>query len=189
MKLGEVRQIASERLDVLFQRKTELNDLLKEGPSGANGANFDRVEISKELSAVENEYEQMQDISDQLSELEMGIRNAEAARQQGEALAKAAEDMLKILEIFRRISNGDHVPLADENRLLEYSHELYMSAKNMAFLKENDKPKKYDSLWDEEDERQEPQPDPDEVAANTEVSNPLVTVAPSSGTADASAES
>ncbi|MDR3766561.1 MAG: hypothetical protein Q3Y08_05950 [Butyricicoccus sp.] len=188
MKLGDVRQAASERLDVLFQRKTELSDLLKEGPSGTNGTNFDRVEISKELSAVENEYEQMQGISEKLSELEMGIRNAEAARQQGETLVKAAEDMLKILEIFRRISNGDRVPLADENRLLEYSHELYMSAKNMAFLKENDKPKKYDSLWDEEDQTQEPQPDPDEVAANTEVGNPLLSVASSSGAADESAD-
>ena len=41
------------------------------------------------------------------------IQNAEVARQQGEAIAEAAEEILKILEVFRRIAKGDKVPATD----------------------------------------------------------------------------
>ena len=50
------------------------------------------------------------------------------------------------MTIFRRIANGDIVPASDEQKLMEYNKEMYMAAKNIASMKENDDPKVYDSV-------------------------------------------
>ena len=61
-----------------------------------------------------------------------------------------SEDMIKIMEVARRIMKGAKVPASDGEKLMEYSMELYMAAKNMAVLNENKKKEEYDSLWDDE---------------------------------------
>lgn len=65
--------------------------------------------------------------------------NAEVSKQQGEAMEEYSEDMIKIMEVARRIMKGAKVPASDEKKLMEYSMELYMAAKNMAVLNENKK--------------------------------------------------
>ena len=111
MKLLEVRQIASERLNVLRQQREKLINMTKENVSvPQNNINFDRIEISKAISDIDKEYEQISDIADKLSIMDANIQNAEISRQQSEAAAEAAEEIMKILEIFRRISKGDKVP-------------------------------------------------------------------------------
>ena len=170
MKLGQAQKIANTQLDWLRQRKQELTQLLKEGP--AAGSSYDRVELSKALSAVEEEYEQTSAIAQQLSAWSMNIQNAEAARQQGEAIAEQAEQFMKILEVFRRIAKGDHVPPVDENKLIEYSMEMYMAAKNMALMNRNAEAEDHDSLWGDEEPEETPV-DPAELANNTEVGNPV----------------
>ncbi len=57
------------------------------------------------------------------------------------------------MEVARRIMKGAKVPASDEKKLMEYSMELYMAAKNMAVLNENKKKEEYDSLWDDEKRR------------------------------------
>ena len=84
--------------------------------------------------------------------------NAEVSKQQGEAMEEYSEDMIKIMEVARRIMKGAKVPASDEKKL--------MAAKNMAVLNENKKKEEYDSLWD--DEKKEENPDPDEVANDAE---------------------
>lgn len=66
--------------------------------------------------------------------------------------AKAFEDMAKLLEIARRISNGDQVPFKDEKKLLEFSPELYQVAKTAAVLHANKEPKEYKSMFEDEEE-------------------------------------
>ena len=90
---------------------------------------MDRVEISRELSAVDAQYNEAQGVMESIIERETAIHNAEVAKQQGNALSKAAEEMGKMLEIYHRIASGGQVPPEDEQRLMEYSHELYMAAK------------------------------------------------------------
>ena len=63
------------------------------------------------------------------------------------AMEEYSEDMIKIMEVARRIMKGAKVPASDEKKLMEYSMELYMAAKNMAVLNENKKKEEYDSLW------------------------------------------
>lgn len=78
----------------------------------------------------------------------------EQMRKQSKEGAEAALDLAKIMEIARRISNGDKVPPADEKKLLEYSSEMYQMAKTAALAHQNDKKRKeYDALFDEEDDQ------------------------------------
>lgn len=80
-----------------------------------------------------------------------------------------AVNMAKIMEVARRISKGAKVPARDEQKLMDYSMELYMAAKNMAMINASNKKEKYDSLWDdEEDDKQEY--DPEGKAENAQVS-------------------
>lgn len=181
MKLGEAQQVTRERINYLFQRKRELTKIL-EGEQSA-GANFDRVEISKALSVVEEEYEQTMGLAEKLSLLDANIQNAEISRQQSEAIAEAAEEFMKILEVFRRIAKGDRVPPADEQKLMDYNPEMYMAAKNMALMNQNCEEKKHKSLWEEAPEEEEPI-DPAELAANTEVGAPLADVSATTQTVE-----
>lgn len=61
--------------------------------------------------------------------MEVGIANSEVAKQQGDAMEEAAEDMAKCLEIARRISRGDKVPAQDEKKLMDFNMEIYQIAK------------------------------------------------------------
>ncbi len=83
--------------------------------------------------------------------LQMGIRDMENAKKQGEAMQESITEMGKAMVIFRRISKGDKVPLKDEKKLMEYSAELYQMAKTAAMLAQNDKPKKYKSVDEDND--------------------------------------
>ena len=189
MKLGEAREATLAHLNVLFQKKGELTKILKgEQPAGASGSSFDRVEISKALSAVEEEYEQTQSLAEKLSALDANIQNAEITRQQSETMVEAAKELMKILEVFRRIAKGDQVPATDERKLMEYSQEMYMAAKNMALMNQNCEGKKHKSLWEESSPEEEPT-DPAELAANTEVGNHLGKVASTPAPAEQSADS
>lgn len=78
----------------------------------------------------------------------------EQMRKQSKEGAEAALDFAKIMEIARRISNGDKVPPSDEKKLLEYSSEMYQMAKTAAMAHQNDKKRKeYDALFEEEDDQ------------------------------------
>lgn len=70
----------------------------------------------------------------------------ENIKEQNENADEMVEDVLKIMEIFHRIANGDIVPPKDEQKLLEYSSEMYHAAKSAAMLAENENPEEYESV-------------------------------------------
>lgn len=76
----------------------------------------------------------------------------EAIRAQEEEKKDSKDDFGKIMTIFRRIANGDKVPAKDEQKLMEYSSEMYMAAKMAASMAKNKHPKKYKSVYDDEEE-------------------------------------
>lgn len=172
MKISEAKNMYATQLDALRSRQRELSKILQDdsAESAAQG-NYDRVELSKELSHLEKQYDQTSQVMSWLQQKESFIQNAEAAKQQGEAMADAMDNMLKCLEIARRISEGSKVPAADEKMLMEYSQELYMAAKNMAFMNAQEEQKEYDTLI-EEDEGAEEQKSASEIAGATEVHVP-----------------
>lgn len=167
MRLVEARQAMNRQLDVLNFRRQQIQDLLKEEHKTGSG-NFDRVELSKELESLEKAYDETFQERERINELSAAIHNAEVSKQQAEAEAEANEEMMKCLEIFRRIANGDKVPAYDEQKLMEYDSKMYMAAKSMSVMHMNKDANEYDSLWEDEEKKEE-SPDPAAVADNTEV--------------------
>ncbi len=167
MRLVEARQAMNQQMDLLDFRRNQIHKLLEEQQK-TGSSNFDRVELSKELEALDKAYEETFQGRERLNELSASIHNAEASRQQAEAAAEANEEMMKCLEIFRRIANGDKVPPSDEQKLMEYDSKMYMAAKSMSVVHMDKEGKKYDSLWENEEEKEE-SPDPSELADNAEV--------------------
>lgn len=187
MKIAEAKKLYSSQLDALRIRKQELAKRLKEETEQAtDGASFDRVELSKELSQVEEQYDQTMDVMERIQDKETIVHNAEVARQQSEAVGKAMDDMAKCLEIARRIGTGASVPAKDEKMLMEYSHELYMSAKNMALMNMQKEQKEYDSLIEEEDEGQKDTRSASEIAGDTEIAVGPPPAAPAENSTEAS---
>ena len=151
MKIQDAKKAYAAQMDTLWTRKRDLSQALKNCQQGG-APNVDRVEISRELSAVDAQYNEAQGVMESIIERETAIHNAEVAKQQGNALSKAAEEMGKMLEIYPRIASGGQVPPEDEQRLMEYNHKLYMAAKTAAMLQEGDG-EKYDSLFEDEEEK------------------------------------
>ena len=77
-----------------------------------------------------------------------------------------------MLEVYRRIASGGQVPPEDEQRLMEYNHELYMAAKTAAMLQEGDG-EKYDSLFEDEEEKNGEEKTASEIAGEAEISVPV----------------
>lgn len=188
MKIKEARQAYTAQLDILRNRQRELmkkrdenNAKLAENEkntaaSGDGGVILDlseeyqkrAQELQEKLDKIKEQIDERIELRDQVIEMEVGIANAEVAKQQGEAMQDYGEEMAKCLEIARRISNGDKVPAQDEKKLMDFNMEIYMAAKNMAVMNMDKKHKEYDTLWGEEEEEGE-NPDPMEMAADTEI--------------------
>lgn len=115
---------------------------------------------AKASSVKESEKKSNEDATVQISEearqkyieLEMLKQEAEKLREQREAGKEGAEDLAKVMEIFRRIARGDKVPPSDERKLMEHSSDLYQAAKAAAMLAQNKKRKEHKALFEEEDE-------------------------------------
>jgi len=168
MKIRDAKQAYSASLNALQARRLALRKTLQEQEKAPDaGQGFDRVELSRELSLLDAQYEAVQGGMEDIMARENMIHDAAAAKQQGEAMAESFAELRKILEVFRRIASGGRVPPGDERKLMEYSKELYMTAKNMALIAAQED-KEYDSLWDDEEEEEEAPPD--EIAANAEIS-------------------
>ncbi len=170
MQIRDAKQAYSAHLNLLQSQRQALRKILKEQTdSGAANGNFDRVELSKELSVLDAQYEAVRGGMEGIIARENAIHDMEASKQQNDAAKKAYAEMGKMMEVYRRIASGAKVPAKDEQKLMEYSHELYMAAKTMAFMREkNDK--EYDSLWKNEDDGGKDTRSPDEIAATSEIS-------------------
>lgn len=171
MKIEKAKQLYSAQLNTLWNKKRALSSLLRESANSGISSGFDRVEISRQLSETDAQYEATRSIMESIQGQEMLIHNAEVAKQQGKVMAKAAEDIGKMMEVYRRIASGATVPPEDEKKLMEYSHELYMAAKAAAMLaRQNDE--EYDSLWDDEETSSGEESSPSEIAGQSEISVP-----------------
>ena len=185
MKIQDAQKAYSAQLDVLRDKRQTLTKLLKDSENNPGGAqNFDRVEISRELSIVDAQYEATMEAREDIIAARVAVHNAEVARQQSEVLAEAAEDMAKIMEIYRRIAAGGEVPRGDEQKLMEYSMELYMSAKTAAMIKQGEG-EKYDALFEDEEPVEGETKSASEIAGETEIAAPAPEQVAAAAAADA----
>ena len=176
MKIGEARQIYSAQMDEYWEQKLSLAKQKKELEEKSNVISngkelFSEESASLELSynAVSEKYEEYHDFMEQIMTMHTGLFNVEVSKQQSETVSETVRDIAKIMEVARRISKGGKVPAKDEQKLMEYSMEMYMSAKNMAMMNKLKKKEKYESLWDEEKNTGE-NPNPNDIANNAEIS-------------------
>ena len=168
--ISEARSMYTNYMEEIRAQRQELTKQLKEAEKqGMDGGRYDRVELTKRLEVLDAKLEDAFQKREEVIAQETLIHNAIAGQQEAEAMAEGMEDMLKCLEVARRISQGEKVPASDEKKLMDFNKDLYMAAKNMAFLRaaQEKKTKEHDSLWEEEQE--EEQVDPHEVATNTEI--------------------
>ena len=155
MKIGEIQRVYRDQIQYLREKKQSLvqrrEDLQKQqhlAASDEERSRFSEEAATLELSIKEigAQYDENMEFMGRVLETKTAYFNAEVSKQQSEALAKAAKDM-------------------------DYSMELYMSSKNMALLNEQKEKEEYASLW--EDEEELPEHDPQGVSENASFSGEL----------------
>lgn len=136
---------------VLLTEYSEVSTAVNKGTLTVDGVT---LELSDEVrAAIKKANDQQFKDNEAVCIKNALIHNANVAKQQGDAMQDAIDKEVKAMEIARRIARGGHVPLQDEQLLMEYSSEMYQMAKQAAMMaKEHEK---YDSLIDKESE--EPQ--------------------------------
>lgn len=174
MKVGEAKKIYGAQLRDLWNKKLELINQKKQlekktnaVPGGKELFAEEAATLELSLEAVSKKYEENRKFMDKVSETYVAAFNAEVSRQQSDVMEEYAEDLAKVNEVARRIADGGIVPPTDEQKLMEYSMEMYMAAKNMALLNELKEKEEYESLWGEEEEPAEY--DPEGAGNNAEV--------------------
>lgn len=169
MKIKDAKQLYAAQRSELWKKSENLTKLLeKQGASPAQS--FDRLELSRELSETNAQYNAVDRALSQITAMESAIFGGECTRQQNEVRSKMAEDTAKVMEVYRRIASGAKVPAKDQQKLMDYDFKLYIAAKQAALMAQQSD-KEYDSLWEDEEET-EAQSTPEEVAGNSEISVP-----------------
>lgn len=165
-----------DRRRKLVKKKEELDKKVKTTFDSEKREIYANEAATLELSigALNEKFDENQEVLDRLTNQYVSVFNAEVSKQQKDAMEDAAVEMSKIMETARRIGKGARVPATDEKKVMEYSMDLYLAAKNLAMLnKMNQKKKeKYDSLWGDEEEKKEYDPEGKAENADTSVGAP-----------------
>ena len=131
--------------------KLNYGDVLTAEKEGYIARNGERFDVSPELAAgIRQAYDAAVAKNQAIQMRNMIAQSADNAKKQSEAMKKSADDMLKAIQIFRRIAKGGRVPPEDEQFLMQYSQTMYMSAKMQAMMAKEHK--EYDSLLEDEEE-------------------------------------
>lgn len=188
MKIGEAQKLYRAQRATLLDQKRKLlkkkEDLEKKAnitPEGKEIYANEAATLELTIDAVTQRFDENQKTLDRLAEEHALGWNAEVARQQNDVAQEYGEDMAKLMEVARRIGKGAKVPASDEKKLMDYSMEVYLAAKNLAMLNEKKKREKYKSLWEDEDDKQKQEYDPQGKAENAETSVGLPDTSPIEG--------
>lgn len=174
MKIWEARQTYrtqikeyQEQYHLLSEQKKKLEKKMDMEKDGHIVYANEAASLELTLDAVKEKKDEYQEYMEKILEQWAAVANLESAKQQGEAMEEYAEDLGKIMEVARRLMKGGIVPPTDEKKLMDYSMELYQAAKNMGMLMQQKKREEYDSLWEDEEEKEAPE-DPTDIADHTE---------------------
>jgi len=173
MRIGEAQQIYREQVRTCQEQKAELSKQLQNIrsrmehlPEGQEQYGSEAATLELTLEKLDEKQKEYQDYLSKLAEQYCAYWNAAASEQQADTAEEYAADMGKIMEVARRIMRGAIVPASDEKKLMEFSNEMYQTAKSVGAMVRRQKREKYDSLWGEEEEKE--YDDPQEVAENAE---------------------
>ena len=173
MKISEARQryntqikAYQEQKVALSKQKQELEDKMNSVPDGKTIYANEAAILELTMKAVDEKQTEYKDYMNMLLEQWNATADMISAEQQGDAMEEYAQDLGKIIEVARRIMKGGVVPAKDEKKLMEYSMEMYQTAKNIGAMVKQREKEEYDSLWEDEEEKE--YKDPIETADNTE---------------------
>ena len=173
MKIGEAQQLYREQVKNYQTQKSavakqleQVRSRMERYPDGQEKYGSEAATLELTLNKLDEKQKEYQDYLSQLAEQYCAYWNAAAAEQQKDAAQKYASDLGKVMEVARRIMKGAIVPASDEKKLMEFSFEMYQTAKNIGSMVQREKREKYKSLWKDEEEKQ--YDDPQEVAENAE---------------------
>lgn len=176
MKIGEAQQIYREQIKAYNTQKAVLSKQLQDVRSRMEASPDDKEIFGSEaavlelsIEALNKQQDEYQDYMDELSDQYCAYWNATVAEQQADAAQEYGAEMGKLMEVARRLMKGAIVPAYDEKKLMEFDKELYQMAKSIGMLVRQQKKEKYDSLWEEEEEKE--YDDPREVAENAEAAS------------------
>lgn len=161
-QIQSYRKTASE----LRQKQKELEKKIKETPNGKVVYENEAVSLELSLNAVEKKQNEYRDYMEKLMDKWTNVEMLVSTEQQTDSMKEAAEEQMKILEVARRLMKGAKVPQADEMKLMRFDSGLYQVAKSIGAMVQKEKQEKYDSLWDEEEDKETQ--DPNEVADSAE---------------------
>lgn len=150
----------------LRQKQKELEKKIKETPNGKVVYENEAVSLELSLNAVEKRQNEYRDYMEKLMDKWTNVEMLVSTEQQTDSMKEAAEEQMKILEVARRLMKGAKVPQADEMKLMKFDSGLYQVAKSIGAMVQKEKQEKYDSLWDEEEDKETQ--DPNEVADSAE---------------------
>ena len=161
-QIKSYRKTASE----LKQKQNELEPKIKETPNGKVIYENEAVSLELSLNAVEKKQNEYQDYMEKLMDKWTNVEMLVSTEQQTDSMKEAAEEQMKILEVARRLMKGAKVPQSDEMKLMQFDSGLYQVAKSIGAMVQNEKREKYDSLWEDEEDKETQ--DPNEVADSAE---------------------
>ena len=173
MKIGEAQEIYREQIRAYQKEKSNISKQLQNlrrrmeiRPEEKEQCATEAATLELTLEALDEKQDEYQEYLSRLTETYCAYWNAAVADQQADASAEYTEDMAKVMEVARRIMRGDIVPASDEKKLMEFSEEMYQTAKSVGAMVRRQKREKHKSLWGDEEEKQ--YPDPREAAENAE---------------------
>lgn len=174
MKISEAKQVYStqirayqEQQTILSKQKKSLEEKMNSVSDGESLFAEEAATLELTLNAVIEKKKEYQDYMSDLNQQWMAISQMVSSKQQQDASKEYVEDLGKIMEVARRLMKGDIVPPNDEKKLMEYSMEMYQTAKNMGAIAKQKEREEHESLWDEKEEKKV-YDDPMEVADNAE---------------------
>lgn len=176
MKIGEAQQIYRAQVkeyqtqkSAISKRLKDLQSRMEHWPQGQEIYGEEAASLELTLNALDEKQKEYQDYLSELAEQYCAYWNATVAEQQKDAANDYALEMGKIMEVARRIMRGAIVPASDEKKLMEFSTEIYQTAKNIGAMVRQEKREKYKSLWKDEEKKE--YDDPQEVAENAEAAS------------------
>ncbi|MBP5606109.1 MAG: hypothetical protein J6X60_11295 [Ruminiclostridium sp.] len=172
-------QIPSDGQQVHFSPGEELRRQYEE---------LEQKKAEKELMRRQQQEQKAQENEAAVKRLEEEVK---AAKKHAEAIEEEFKAFANCMKIASRISRGDIVPGKDIKYLMEHEPDLYKQA--IMLRMPNPKPKKYDSVLDEEEEHTEEaaadaQPDSDSISGAQAASGEDAGAGSESGAQDAPAD-
>ena len=148
----------SKTASELRQKQKELEEKIKETPNGKVVYENEAVSLELSLNAIEQKQNEYRDYMEKLMDKWTNVEMLVSTEQQTDSMKEATEEQMKILEVARRLMKGAKV--------MKFDSGLYQVAKSIGTMVQKDKREEYDSLWEDEEDKETQ--DPNEVADSAE---------------------